>query len=60
MRQSKEAGMDFLSRETYEALTVTTASTVSCVRYLICSGYHFVLTRAFNSDSIELFFSGLR
>lgn len=54
------AEKEFLSAETYEALLITTASTVSCVRFLIENGFHFVLTRAFNSDSIELFFSGLR
>lgn len=57
---SEKEGKGFLSKETYQAILVTSSSTVECVRYLLQSGFHFVLTRAFNSDAIELFFSALR
>lgn len=39
---------------------MTTRSTISCIKYLLESGLHFVLTRNFTSDAIELFFSSLR
>lgn len=55
MSESRESGHDFLSTETYEVLIVTTASVVNCVRYLISNAYHFVLTRVFNNDPLELF-----
>lgn len=58
--ESQNSEKQFLTNETFEALTLTTASTVKCVRYLLNDGFHFVLTRSFNSDPIELFFSGLR
>lgn len=59
-RESQKSENQFLTNETFEALILTTASTVKCVRYLLNDGFHFVLTRSFNSDPIELFFSGLR
>ena len=59
-QESLNTERQFLSNETFEALILTTASTVKCVRYLLNGGFHFVLTRSFNSDPIELFFSGLR
>lgn len=48
------------SVETYSALLVTTQSTVACIQYLLKIGFHYVLTRNFSSDDIELFFSHLR
>lgn len=50
----------FLSAETYEALTLTSQSTVLRVRYLLDSGYFYVLTRDLSSDSVELLFSAMR
>uniref|UniRef100_A0A147BC10 Putative transposase protein n=1 Tax=Ixodes ricinus TaxID=34613 RepID=A0A147BC10_IXORI len=51
----------FLSKETYEALLLTTYSTVSCVRHLLTKEHYlFVLTRKFSSDPIESLFGTLR
>ncbi|XP_069673471.1 uncharacterized protein [Periplaneta americana] len=57
---SEKEEKGFLSKETYQAILVTSSSTVECVRYLLQSGFQFVLTSAFNSDAIELFFSASR
>lgn len=57
---SSENKLQFLSKETYEALEFTTKSTVDCIKYLLECGYHYVLTRTFNSDNIESLFSCLR
>lgn len=50
----------FLSKETYDAITLTTVSTAQCIKYLLLSGFHFVLTRKFSSDQIEILFSSIR
>lgn len=51
----------FFTTETYEALLLTTYSTVSCIRYLLSTEeFHFVLTRKFSSDPIESLFGTLR
>ena len=42
------------------SIVFTTQSTVQCIQYLLQNGYHYVLTRAFNSDPVESFFSALR
>ncbi|KAM7281505.1 uncharacterized protein ISCGN_005772 [Ixodes scapularis] len=52
--------MEFLSAETYEALRVTTTSTVLCTRHLLNSGFHFVLTSKYSSDDVESLFSTIR
>ncbi|XP_077484185.1 uncharacterized protein LOC144094136 [Amblyomma americanum] len=52
--------MEFLSDETYEALRVTSMSTVLCTRFLLKSGFHFVLTAKFSSDDVESLFSTIR
>lgn len=57
---SKKENEVFLSAETFEALVMTSKSTIACIKYLLESGFHFVLTRNFTSDAIELFFSSLR
>ncbi|KAK8768486.1 hypothetical protein V5799_015049, partial [Amblyomma americanum] len=52
---------NFLTKETYEGLVMTTRSNVECIRYLLeemC--FHFVLTRKMSSDPIETFFGWLR
>ncbi|KAH6920113.1 hypothetical protein HPB50_028899 [Hyalomma asiaticum] len=52
---------EFLTKETYEAILVTTYSTVACTRYLLTEeNFLFVLTRRFNSDPIESLFGTLR
>lgn len=48
----KVHGKKFLSSETYQALTLTSKSTVLCVRYLLDSGYFYVLTRGLSSDPV--------
>jgi hypothetical protein len=50
----------FFSDQTYEALLFTTRSTIDTVRFLLSSGFQFVLTRKLNSDNIERLFSCLR
>ncbi|KAH7985769.1 hypothetical protein HPB49_026279 [Dermacentor silvarum] len=52
--------MEFLSEETYEALRVTSMSTVLCTRFLLKTGFHFVLTSKFSSDDVESLFSTIR
>ncbi|XP_049276291.1 uncharacterized protein LOC119373974 [Rhipicephalus sanguineus] len=52
---------EFLTKETYEAVLVTTYSTVACIRQLLTDeSFFFVLTRRFNSDPIESLFGTLR
>ncbi|CAN8031642.1 unnamed protein product, partial [Ixodes persulcatus] len=46
--------------ETYEALRVTTTSTVLCTRHLLGSGFCFVLTSRYSSDDVESLFSTIR
>ncbi|KAL1476183.1 hypothetical protein MTO96_036703 [Rhipicephalus appendiculatus] len=56
----KRSQKKFLSAETYEALLLTSKSTVLCVKYLLESGFYYVLTRNFSSDPVELLFSSMR
>ena len=58
--QSNKDKLRRFTRETYEALVITTRSTVACIKYLISINFHYVLTRNFTSDDIELFFSHIR
>jgi hypothetical protein len=50
----------FLTKETYEALRITTLGTVGLVQQLLDSGFSFVLTRRLTSDNIERLFSSMR
>ncbi|XP_037526278.2 uncharacterized protein LOC119403411 [Rhipicephalus sanguineus] len=50
----------FISLETYEALQLTTISTVQCTQFLIRSGFVYVLTAKFSSDPVEALFSTIR
>ncbi|XP_077492721.1 uncharacterized protein LOC144103890 [Amblyomma americanum] len=51
----------FLSKETYQALVMTTISNVECIKHLLAvESFKFVLTRKFSSDPIESFFGWLR
>lgn len=51
----------FLSKETYQALVMTTTSNVECIKHLlVILKFRFVLTRKFSSDPIESFFGWLR
>ncbi|KAH7949325.1 hypothetical protein HPB49_007797 [Dermacentor silvarum] len=52
--------LEFLSEETYEALRITTMSTVVCTRHLLALGFHFVLTGKFSSDDVESLSSTIR
>ncbi|KAH9382853.1 hypothetical protein HPB48_023415 [Haemaphysalis longicornis] len=56
----KSSGKKFLSAETYEAILLTSKSTVLCVKFLLESGFFYVLTRNLSSDPVELLFSSLR
>lgn len=58
--ESLKNDKEFLSPETYEALCLTTSSTVACIKYLLQNGFHFVLTRKFSSDPVESIFSAVR
>jgi hypothetical protein len=52
---------NFLTSETYEAITITTKSTIAKIKFLLdAAGFQFVLTRKFNSDNLERNFSALR
>ncbi|XP_064485417.1 uncharacterized protein LOC135397753 [Ornithodoros turicata] len=52
---------NFLTKETYEGLLLTTRSNVDCTRYLLrVMNFGFVLTRKMSSDPIESFFGWLR
>ncbi|KAH7958919.1 hypothetical protein HPB49_006517 [Dermacentor silvarum] len=52
---------EFFTKETYEALLLTTYYTVACIKYLLTEEkFLFVLTRKFNSDPIESPFDTLR
>ena len=58
-RQSHD--QQFLSRETYEAIVLTTKCTIAIIRYLLdVKMFEFVLTRPFQSDKVEIFFSSVR
>lgn len=50
----------FISMETYGALQITTRSTVESTRFLLRSGFLYVLTAKFSSDPVEALFSTLR
>ncbi|XP_075538562.1 uncharacterized protein LOC142572968 [Dermacentor variabilis] len=51
----------FLSKEIYHALVMTTKSNVACVKYLLeTSKFKFVLTRKLSSDPMESFVGWLR
>ena len=49
----------FLSKETYCDAKLTTESTVECIKFLLKSGFHCVLTRKLTSDQIKSFSSAL-
>ncbi|XP_075746495.1 uncharacterized protein LOC142803981 [Rhipicephalus microplus] len=52
---------NFLTKETYEGLVITTRSNVECIRYLLEEmSFQFVLTRKMSSDPFESFFGWLR
>ncbi|XP_075534018.1 uncharacterized protein LOC142567728 [Dermacentor variabilis] len=51
----------FLSKETYHALVMTTKSNVECMKYLLeTSKFKFVLTQKLSANPIESFFGWLR
>ncbi|XP_042147329.1 uncharacterized protein LOC121836484 [Ixodes scapularis] len=59
--KSTASPSQFLTTETYEALLLTTYSTVACVQHLPTKEeFGFVLTRKFSSDAIESLFGSLR
>ncbi|XP_070396043.1 uncharacterized protein [Dermacentor albipictus] len=61
LKRNTSSPRGFLTTETYEALLLTTYSTVHCVRFLLTrENFGFVLTRKFSSDPIESLFGTLR
>ena len=49
------------TKETYQAILLTSRSTGACVRYMLDDvGFHFVLTRKFSSEKIESHFGAIR
>ncbi|KAL1433292.1 hypothetical protein MTO96_012691 [Rhipicephalus appendiculatus] len=59
--KSQWLAKNFLTKETYEGLVMTTRSNVECIKYLLEEmSFHFVLTRKMSSDPIESFFGWLR
>lgn len=52
---------NFLTKETYHALVLTTHSNIECIQYLLREReFGFVLTRKFSSDPLEALFAFLR
>ena len=49
-----------LGDETFDALVLTTSSTVLSIKYLLNEGVQYVLTRKFSSDDVESFFGFVR
>ena len=50
----------FISRQTYVGLKTTIYSLVECVKFLLQSGMHCVLTERFNQDNVEEYFGKQR
>ena len=48
------------TKETHEALKITSQATAACVKYLLQENFKFVLTRNLTSDDIEAFFGHIR
>lgn len=59
-KASSASNEEFFTSETYEALRVTSFSTVAVTRFLLDGHSDFVLTRKFTSDPVEALFSQLR
>lgn len=49
-----------LTLQTYQAIILTTKSTVACIQFLLKEGVQYVLTRKFSSDDVESFFGAVR
>ena len=49
-----------LTKETHEALVVSTKSLIACVKYLLNNEFFFVLTLRLSSDKIEEMFGTIR
>lgn len=59
--RTKELSKYGFTKETCQALLLTSKSTAACVRYLLDKiNFHFVLTRVLSSDKIESHFGALR
>ena len=59
--RTRSKGKQFVTKETYQAVVLTTKCTVSIVKYLLkVKKFFFVLTRPFQSDPVESFYSNLR
>lgn len=59
-KESTSHKQEFLSKEAYEALRVSTLSTVLCIKHLLQLKLHFVLNRKFSSDDVESLFPAIR
>ena len=52
--------MECFTKETLEAMILTSRSTANCIKYLLHGGFQFVLTRRFSTDNIERFHGAIR
>lgn len=59
-KNSSSDSQQFISKETYDVIVLTTKSAVLCIKYLLSNGFQYVLTRKFTSDDIEILFSYVR
>ena len=59
--KKKEIKLRGLTKETHDAMILTSRSTAACVKYLLkYKGFVFLLTRRMTSDEIEQMFGALR
>lgn len=59
-KETLSRGLVFMSKETHQAVVHTSIATSKCIKHLLEQGFHFVLTRYFNSDPVESIFCALR
>ena len=50
----------FLSAQTYEGIRITVHSVIEATKFLLQSGFEFVLTEKFNQDVLEEYFGRQR
>ncbi len=58
--ESERRGLQLLTPETWEALQLSSLSTLAFIRHLLDQGYLYVLTRQLNSDPVESTFCSVR
>jgi hypothetical protein len=56
----KSNALECFTKETLDAIILTSRSTANFIKYLLNSGLQFVLTRRFSTDNIERFHGAVR